>query len=46
LHRAGKDAAKDKRDAAYAVAKEKCDAFSSDAKSNCINEAKARFGKS
>ena len=43
---ARKDAAEDKRDAAYAVAKEKCDAFSSDAKSNCINEAKARFGKS
>lgn len=43
---ARKDAASDKRDAEYAVAKEKCDVFSSDAKSTCVNEAKARFGKS
>ena len=43
---ARKDAAADKRDADYAVAKEKCDAFASDAKNNCLNEAKARFGKS
>lgn len=42
---ARKDAALNKRDADYAVAKEKCDVFASDAKSNCINEAKARFGK-
>ena len=42
---ARKDAASDKRDADYAVAKEKCDAFAGDAKSNCLNEAKARFGK-
>ena len=41
-----KDAAVDKRDAAYAVAKEKCDAMSGDAKSNCIKDAKARFGQS
>lgn len=36
----------DKRDADYAVAKEKCDAFAGGAKSNCMNEAKACFGKS
>jgi hypothetical protein len=39
------EAASDKRDADYVVAKEKCDVFSSDAKSHCMNEAKARFGK-
>ena len=39
------DAASDKRDADYAVAKEKCGAFAGDAKSNCMSEAKARFGK-
>jgi hypothetical protein len=33
------------RDADYAVAKEKCDTYSGDAKSSCMNEAKARFGK-
>ena len=43
---ARKDAAADKRDADYAVAKEKCEVFAGDAKSNCMNEAKARFGKS
>lgn len=43
---ARKDAASVKRDADYAVAKEKCDAFAGDAKSNCVNRAKARFGKS
>jgi hypothetical protein len=42
---ARKDAAADKRDAEYAVAKERCDVFASDAKTNCLNEAKARFGK-
>lgn len=42
---ARKDAASDMRDADYAVAKESCDAFAGDAKANCINEAKARFGK-
>ena len=42
---ARQDAASDKRDADYAVAKEKCDAFAGDAKTNCLNEAKARFGK-
>ncbi|MNC96470.1 hypothetical protein D3C83_138490 [compost metagenome] len=42
---ARKDAAADKRDADYAVAKEKCDAFAGDAKSSCMNDAKARYGK-
>ena len=42
---ARKDAASDKRDADYAVAKERCDTFAGDAKTNCVNEAKARFGK-
>jgi hypothetical protein len=41
-----KDAAQDKRDASYAVARERCDALAGDAKTQCINEAKARFGKS
>lgn len=41
-----KDAAADKRDADYAVAKEKCDAMAGDAKSNCIKSAKARYGQS
>ena len=42
---ARKDAQSDKRDVDYAVAKEKCDAFAGDAKSTCMNEAKARLGK-
>lgn len=40
------DAVSEKRDADYALAKEKCDAFAGNAKMNCMNEAKARFGKS
>jgi hypothetical protein len=40
------DAAKDKRDAEYKVATEKCDALAGDAKSSCIATAKANFGKS
>ncbi len=40
------DAAADKRDAAYNVAKEKCGALSGDAKTSCLTDAKARFGKS
>lgn len=43
---AKRDAAKDKRDAGYAVAKEKCDAMSGTAKANCIRDAKARYGQS
>jgi hypothetical protein len=41
-----RDAAQDKRDANYDVARERCDAFAGDAKTQCVNEAKARFGKS
>ncbi len=40
------DATADKRDADYKVAKEKCDALAGDAKSSCMADAKARFGKS
>jgi hypothetical protein len=43
---ARKDAASDKRDADYAVAKEKCDKFADDAKVTCVKDAKARFGQS
>ena len=39
------DADATKRDADYAVAKERCDNYSGDAKSNCLKDAKARFGK-
>ena len=41
-----KDATEDKRDANYALAKERCDALAGDAKTKCVNEAKARFGRS
>ena len=40
------DAAQDKRDADYKVAVEKCDALAGDAKSRCVADAKARFGRS
>lgn len=40
------DAAKEKRDADYNVAKEKCDALSGDARTNCLADAKAKYGKS
>lgn len=43
---ARKDAATDKRDADFSVAKEKCDVYSGDAKDLCMNEAKAQYGKS
>ena len=39
------DANKDKRDADYKVAAEKCDALAGDPKAACIADAKARFGK-
>ena len=39
------DANKDKRDADYKVAAEKCDAMSGDPKAACVADAKARFGK-
>ena len=42
---ARKDAVEDKRDADYKVAAEKCDALSGDAKSACMAQAKATFGK-
>jgi hypothetical protein len=41
-----KDASEDKRDANFEVAKQRCDALAGDAKTRCIDEAKARFGKS
>ena len=40
-----KDGAKDKMDADYKVAVEKCDSLAGDAKSNCLKTAKAKFGK-
>ena len=40
------DAAADKREANYTVAVEKCDALAGDAKTTCINTAKAQAGKS
>lgn len=43
---ARKDAAGDKRDAEYNVAKEKCDALSGDSKASCLTSAKARYHKS
>lgn len=43
---ARKDAATDKRDADYAVAREKCDALAGDTKGACVKDAKARYGKS
>lgn len=39
-------AAQDKRDADYAVAKEKCDVLAGEAKLACTNQAKAMHGKS
>ena len=39
------DANKDKRDADYKVATEKCDALAGDPKTACMADAKARFGK-
>jgi hypothetical protein len=41
-----KQAAMEKRNAAYAVAKEKCDSLADDAKATCIQEAKTRYGHS
>lgn len=39
------DAVQDKRDADYKVAAEKCDGLAGDAKTACMADAKARFGK-
>jgi hypothetical protein len=38
------DASKEKREADYKVAAEKCDAMSGDAKSACVKQAKAKYG--
>jgi hypothetical protein len=38
------DASKDKREAEYKVAAEKCDAMTGDAKSACVKAAKAKYG--
>ena len=38
------DAAKDKREAEYNVAAQKCDAMNGDAKSTCVKDAKAKYG--
>lgn len=43
---ASKKAATEKRDAAYAVAKEKCGSLAVDAKAACIKEAKVLHGQS
>lgn len=43
---ARREAASATRDADYDVAREKCNSFAGDVKSNCIDDAKARFGKS
>lgn len=42
---AAQDAVSDKADADYKLATEKCDALSDDAKSACVDKAKARFHK-
>ncbi|HZT62300.1 MAG TPA: hypothetical protein VFA36_04125 [Burkholderiales bacterium] len=42
---APKDAQSAQRDRDYAAAKEKCDAMASSAKSDCMTEAKSRYGK-
>lgn len=39
------DAAADKRAAQYKVEKEKCDAYASTAKDNCLKDAQTNFGK-
>jgi len=38
------DAAKDKREADYKVAAQKCEALAGDAKSACVRDAKAKYG--
>ena len=43
---ARREASSATRDADYAVAKEKCLSFAGDARNSCLNDAKARFGKS
>jgi hypothetical protein len=43
---ARRDAASSKREADYGVALEKCDSFAGDAKTACVKDARARFGRS
>ena len=43
---ARQDAATEKRNAEYAVAKEKCDKLAADARTNCVKDAKVRYGQS
>jgi hypothetical protein len=43
---AHQDAAKARREAEGAVAREKCDAFAGEAKANCLQDARLRYGKS
>ena len=43
---ARQEAATGKRNAEYAIAKEKCDMFADDAKVACVKDAKVRFGQS
>ena len=43
---ARKDAMEDKSDAAFAAAKQRCDSLAGDAKTGCLNNTKAKFGKS
>ncbi len=45
IDEASTDAAATKRDANYKVAVEKCDALAGDAKSACVADATAKFGK-
>ncbi len=40
-----KEAAEDKMDAEYKVAKEKCDGLAGEAKDNCVKQIKTRFSK-
>jgi hypothetical protein len=42
---AAREARDDRMDAQYAAAKERCDAMSGQAKDNCLNDAKKKFGK-
>lgn len=43
---ARREAAEEKREADYRAARERCDTLSGDAKDRCLNDAKARLGRS
>lgn len=45
IGKAGQESMDDKRDAEMKLAREKCDALSGDAKSSCLDAARARLGK-